>query len=313
MEVPNVVLNTGHKMPVIAMGAAADPPPPLNQLVPILLDAIAAGYRHFDTAAIYGTEEALGKAVAEALDRRLINSRDELFITSKLWGTDADPDRVVPALKKSLKNLGLEYLDLYMIHWPVRLNPDGSEEGNLPLDIKNTWEAMEMCSKLGLAKSIGVSNFSSVKLTNLLKHATIPPAVNQVEVNPAWQQRKLLEFCKEKGIQVAAYSPLGGNGTFWGSNAVVESTTLKDIAAAKGKSLAQVAIRWIYEQGVVVIAKSFNKERMKQNLEIFDWELTKEELALIEEIPQKRSGTGSGFVGPDRPYKTQDQLWDSDA
>ncbi|XP_010271101.1 PREDICTED: methylecgonone reductase-like [Nelumbo nucifera] len=316
--IPEVVLSSGHKMPSVGMGAGAHPlvplPPP-DALVSIFVDAIEAGYSHFDTASIYQTEEPLGRAIAQALEQGLIKSRDDLFITSKLWCTDADPDLVLPALKRTLKKLGLEYLDLYLIHWPVRLKQGASvvpfpKEDILPFDMKRTWEAMEECCRLGLAKSIGVSNFSRKKLSQLLDHATIPPAVNQVEMNPAWQQKELREFCKENGIHVCAWSPLAKNGAPGGSLAVMKSPILKDIAMAKRKSIAQISMRWIYQQEVTPIVKTYNKERMKENLQIFDWELSDEELDKISRIPQQSGSSGKMFVSPNGPYKTIEEVWD---
>ncbi|KAF8008479.1 hypothetical protein BT93_K2220 [Corymbia citriodora subsp. variegata] len=305
-------------MPLIGFGTFTIPLPPPDVLTSIFLEAIKVGYRHFDTAACYGSEEALGQAVAEALDQGLIESRSHIFITTKLWCTDSHPDLVLPALKKSLQKLGLEYVDLYLIHWPARVK-EGTEgfdfkDKLLPFDINGTWEAMEECSKLGLAKSIGVSNFGTKKLSQLLMHATIPPAVNQVEMNLAWQQEKLREYCREKGIHVSAWSPLGANGAFWGSSAVMESPLLKEIAAAKGKTLAQVALRWIYEQGSTFIVKSFNKERMRGNLQILGWELSPEDLERLKlQIPQKRGFAGEIYISEDGPYNSVDELWDGDA
>ncbi|KAF8407539.1 hypothetical protein HHK36_006673 [Tetracentron sinense] len=288
-NVPSVLLSSGWKMPIVALGTATQPLPH-QVLTSTFIDAIEVGYRHFDTAALYKTEEPLGHAVAEALRRGLIGTRDNLFITSKLWCTDAHPDLVVPALKNTLRKLGLEYVDLYLVHVPARLKKGEmvypfNKEDLLPFDMRGTWEAMEECSRLGLAKSIGVSNFDCEKLSQLLGHATIPPAVNQVKLNAACQQRKLIDFCKEKGIHVSAWSPLGANGTRWGSTAVMDSPILKEIALAKGKT---VALRWIYEQGASVVVKSFNKGRMKENLQIFGWELSGEELNKISQIPQQR-------------------------
>ncbi|KAL6344073.1 hypothetical protein AAG906_027846 [Vitis piasezkii] len=192
-------------------------------------------YSCFDTAAAYGSE------------RGLIKSRDEVFITSKLWCNCNHHDLVLPALNNTLQKLGMEYVDLYLVHLLLRLKKEAAsfefaKENILPSwDMKGTWEAMEECCRLGLAKSIGVGNFSCKKLSQLLQYATIPPAVNQVEMNAAWQQVKLREFCREKGIHVSAWSPLGANGAIWGSLAVVENPLLKEISAAKGKSLAQEA------------------------------------------------------------------------
>nr|XP_027122919.1 methylecgonone reductase-like isoform X2 [Coffea arabica] len=317
-KIPEIaVLNSGHKMAVAGLGCAAHPLPPLEQLVTTFIDAMEIGYRHFDTAACYGTEEALGRAVAKALEIGLIKSRDELFITSKLWCTDADHDLVQPALKQTLGKLGLEYLDLYLIHWPLRLK-QGTEMLNftkdaiLPFDMHGTWKAMEECSKLGLTKSIGLSNFTCEKISKLQESATILPAVNQVEMNVGWQQRKLVPFAKEKGIHIIAWSPLGGYGTSWGSNAVMENPIIKNIADSRNKTVAEVALRWVYLQGASVIVKSFSKERMKQNLQVFDWELTKEEMDQILQIPQRRAPGTEALVDPTGPYKSLEEFWDGD-
>lgn len=312
-----VILNSGEKMPMIGLGTATSPLPSNEALTSILVDAIDIGYRHFDTASIYGTEEPLGEAVSKALEIGLIKNRDEVFITSKLWCTDAHHDLVLKALKTTLKNLRLEYVDLYLIHWPVRLKEDVegfnfTGKDVIPFDIKGTWKAMEDCYRLGLAKSIGVSNFGIKKLSVLLENATIFPAVNQVEMNPSWQQGKLREFCMNKGIHVCAWSPLGAYKVFWGSNAVMENPILQEIAEARRKSVAQIALRWIHEQGTSVIVKSFNKERMKQNLEIFDWKLNQEELDKINKIPQCRLYKAEMFLSENGPYKSLEDLWDGD-
>uniref|UniRef100_A0ACD5YA15 Uncharacterized protein n=1 Tax=Avena sativa TaxID=4498 RepID=A0ACD5YA15_AVESA len=259
-----------------------------------VLAAMEVGFRHFDTAALYGSEPPLGEAVAEAVRRGLVASREEVFITSKLWCTQCHPHLVLPALRESLRKLQVEYVDLYLIHLPVSLKPGppafpAKREDAVPFDFEGVWREMEECHRLGLAKAIGVSNFTTGHLDKILAAATVPPAVNQVEMNPAWQQRKLRAYCAEKGIHVAAYSPLGGQ-RWSGSegNAVLESEVLAEIAKARGKSIAQIALRWIYEQGVSPIVKSFSKERLKQNLDIFDWELTDDDLIKIAQIPQKK-------------------------
>lgn len=316
-QIPSVTLTSGHSMPAVAMGTASNPPASPEAFRSAILDAIAVGYRHFDTASLYGTEQPLGTVIKEALDLGLVNCRDELFITTKLWLTDAHKDRVVPALQESLRNLQLEYVDLYLIHWPLSLTPDGPmfpfELNRLrPLDLKSVWEGMEECSKLGLTKSIGVSNFTCKKLEQLLEIGKIPPAVNQVEMHPVWQQRKLIHFCKEKGIQVTAFSPLGANGAPWGTKNVMECNVLKEIASERKKSLPQIALRWIYQQGATFVVKSFNKERMTGNIDIFDWELSKEELDKISQIPQARGCPVDGFLSPNGPFKTVEELWDGE-
>ncbi|XP_038687751.1 protein REDOX 2-like [Tripterygium wilfordii] len=316
-QIPAVKLSSGHKMPLIGMGTATIPIPPTDALASIFIDAIETGYRHFDTAAVYGSEEALGFAIKQALERGLIKSREEMFITSKLGYTDAHPDLVLPGLQRTLEKLGLDYVDLYLIHWPARLKQGSPrfnfpKENILPFDVTGTWKAMEDCSKLGLAKSIGVSNYGHKKLAQTLQHATVSPAVNQVEMNVAWQQQKLLRFCKENGIHLSAWSPLSANGGPWGSLAVMESPILKEIAAAKHKTVAQIALRWIYDQEASVIVRSFNKQRMKENLQILDFELSQDELEKIKQIPQQRTVLGERWIHENGPYKSLEELWDGD-
>jgi len=210
-----------------------------------------------------------------------------------------------------LRNLQLEYVDLYLIHWPVSLKPGPGvipvkREDALPFDFEGVWREMEECHRLGLAKAIGVSNFTTSHLDKILAAATVPPAVNQVEMNPTWQQRKLREYCAEKGIHVTAYSPLGGQNWSGEGNAVLDSEVLAEIGNARGKSFAQVALRWIYEQGVTPIVKSFSKERLKQNLEIFDWELTDDDLLKIGPIIQKKMVTAAGLFSSEGEFTSVD-------
>ncbi|KAJ9187591.1 hypothetical protein P3X46_003029 [Hevea brasiliensis] len=318
ISIPEVVLSSSNRrMPLLGMGTATSPPVPPEETKAAIIQAIELGYRHFDTAALYLTEEPLGEAIAEALSRGLIKSREELFITSKLWCSNAHSDLVLPALQKSLQALQLKYIDLYLIHWPVSSRPGTFEfpikqEDFLPMDFKGVWRAMEECQKIGLTKSIGVSNFSCKKLSEILSIAEIPPAVNQVEINPLWQQKKLLEFCKENGIVLTAYASLGARGTIWGSNRVMENETLIQIASAKRKSVAQMCLRWAYEQGTCVLVKSFNKERMKQNLDIINWTLSEEESKQISEIPQSRGCRGEDYISEKGPFKTVEELWDGE-
>ncbi|KAH6771036.1 oxidoreductase superfamily protein [Perilla frutescens var. hirtella] len=302
--IPSVKLSGCEKaMPVMGMGTASFPPAGLEATKAAVLEAIKAGYRHFDTAFAYGSEKAVGEAVAEAVRVGLVESRDDLFITTKLWASFTHPTQVVPACRMSLQNLQLEYVDLYLIHWPVTLT-EMVWKTPVPveivkhLDMKGVWEAMEECKNLGLTKAIGVSNFSCTKIQQLLTTAKIPPAVNQVEMNPVWQQKKLRDLCNEKSIHVTAYSPLGGNNTKWGDNRIVESDVLADIAKARGKTTAQVALRWAYEQGVSIASKSFNKERMRENLQIFDWTLSDQELDKISQLPQAKGVTLASILGP---------------
>ncbi|WCJ21727.1 NAD(P)-linked oxidoreductase superfamily protein [Euphorbia peplus] len=316
--IPQVILkSSGCSMPLLAMGTATSPIVPSHETRTAIIEAIKTGYRHFDTASFYRTEQPLGEAIAEALSLGLIKSRQELFITTKLWCPDAHPHLVLPSLHNSLKTLQLDYVDLYLIHWPVSTTPGVydfpfKDDDFLPMDFRGVWEAMEESQKLGLAKSIGVSNFSCKKLSDVLAIAQIPPAVNQVEINPLWQQKKLIEFCKKNGIVLTAYAPLGANGTRWGSNRVLTNQALNEIATSKGKSLPQICLRWGYEQGICILVKSFNKERMKQNMDFFNWTLTDEEHEKIREIPQSRGVRGEYFISSRGPLKTLEELWDGE-
>ncbi|CAL4932670.1 unnamed protein product [Urochloa decumbens] len=321
--VPAVSLSSGKPMPRVGFGTAT---PTLGQaeghaagVTEAVLRAIAAGYRHFDTAAVYNAEAALGDAIAQAVRAGAIASRDEVYVTSKLWITDAHPGRVLPALKKTIQNLGMEYVDLYLIHHPVSLRPPEAEgrgavvvkKDLVAMDMEGVWKEMEECQRRGLARAIGVSNFACKKLEHLLSFAKIPPAANQVEVHPYCRQNKLREFCKARGIQLCGYSPLGATGTAWANNNVMDSPVLKQIAQDRGKTVAQVCIRWVYEQGDCVITKSFNESRMRENLDIFDWELTDDDRRKISDLPESR-GNYNFFVHESGPFKTVEDFWDGE-
>ncbi|CAN6311646.1 unnamed protein product [Urochloa humidicola] len=320
--VPVVPLSSGKAMPRVGLGTASFPLGENGDRRPHVRDAILraidAGYRLFDTAAVYGTEAAVGDAAAEALRAGTIASRDELYVSSKLWIADAHPGSVLPALRKTLQNLQMEYVDLYLIHFPVSMKVTEAggwsmlvKENLVAMDMKGVWEEMEECHRQGLAKAIGVSNFSCKKLEHLLSFAEIIPAVNQVEVHPYCRQNKLRTFCREKRIQLSAYSPLGGKGTPWAHPTVTDSPVLKQIAQDMGKSVAQVCIRWVYEQGDCVIPKSFNESRMRENLDIFNWELTEDARHQIRSLPEFR-GSYDFFVHDSGPYKTAEEFWDGE-
>ncbi|KAF8714873.1 hypothetical protein HU200_027407 [Digitaria exilis] len=303
-------------MPAVGMGTALPIPVPHEVTKDAVLAAIELGFCHLDTAAMYGTatEGPVGEAVADAVRRGLLRSREEVFVTSKLWCTTCHPDLVLPSLRGTLlRKLQMEYVDLYLIHWPVCMKPGpitwpAKREDAVPFDFEAVWLAMEECHRLGLAKAIGVSNFTTKHLERVMSVATIPPAVNQVELNPVWQQRTLRAYCAEKGIHVAAYSPLGGQN--WNgsgeANAVLESEVLAEIAQARGKTVAQISLRWIHEQGVTWIVKSYNKERLKQNLDIFGWELTDEDRLKISQIPQRKFVTAIALFSPEGEFTSVD-------
>ncbi|KAB2624104.1 D-galacturonate reductase-like [Pyrus ussuriensis x Pyrus communis] len=293
---PEVTLSScDTTMPVIGMGTSSYPKVDPETAKAAILEAIRAGYRHFDTAFAYGSEQDLGEAIAEALRLGLVKSRSELFITTKLFASFAERELVVPAINKICGYVPNT--------WPFKFGKVVSsmpvEKGVLlPLDIKSVWEGMEECKRLGLARGIGVSNFTSEMLEDLLSIAKIPPALNQLEMNPLWQLKKLREFCKAKGIHVTAYSPLGSSGTKFGGNKILGSKVLQDIAESKGKTTAQIALRWVYQQGVSLVTKSVNKERMNQNIDIFGWSLTEEELDEIGRLPQHKTITFASIMGP---------------
>ncbi|CAL4941000.1 unnamed protein product [Urochloa decumbens] len=321
VAMPAAALGLGKPMPRLGFGTASAT---LGQaegragVTQAVLHALDAGYRHFDTASSYNTEAAVGDAVAQALRAGKIASRDDLYITTKLWIADAHPRRVLPALQKSLRNLGMEYVDMYLIHFPVSMRPPAVEgaimvvkDDLVEMDMKGVWEEMEECHRRGLARAIGVSNFTCKKLEYLLSFAKIPPAANQVEMHPYCRQNKLRAFCRDKGIQLCAYSPLGGKRARWANNSVMDSPILEQIAHEKGKTVAQVCIRWVYEQEDCVIAKGFNEQRMQENLEIFGWELTDDDRRRISALPESR-GTYNFFVHESGPYKTAEEFWDGE-
>ncbi|GJZ03277.1 D-galacturonate reductase-like protein [Tanacetum coccineum] len=295
VSIPNTTISSSdgrRPIPLVGMGTATLAEGH-DQVKAGIIEAIKVGYRHFDTASIYKTEKALGEAIKESLNLGLINSRGDLFITTKLWCNSTQGHLVVPAMKHSLEDLGLEYVDLYLIHWPITLHSDEfkvpvPKESIAAINIKDVWEGMEKCQDLGLTKSIGVSNFGPRLIEEILSFAKISPAVNQVEMNPLWQQKRLNGFCKKNDILLTGYSPLGASGAKRGHNRVMENDVLQDIAKAKGKTIAQIALRWIYEQGVSFVVMSFNKDRMQQNIDIFNWSLTEDELSKITKIPQQK-------------------------
>ncbi|XP_031259175.1 NADPH-dependent aldo-keto reductase, chloroplastic [Pistacia vera] len=312
MRSDQVRLNSGITLPVLGFGtySFANDKATTEHAVHL---ALKMGYRHFDTAKIYGSEPALGNALNEAILDGCVK-REDVFVTSKLWGSDHhDP---VSALKQTLKNLGMEYIDMYLVHWPVKLKPWAvypvpNEEDFEKLDIEATWVAMERCLELGLCRTIGVSNFSSKKIQRLLDFASVPPAVNQVEMHPMWRQSKLREVCGEHKIHVSAYSPLGGPGNSWGSTAVVEHPIIQAIALKHKATPAQVALKWGLSKGASVIVKSFNQERIRENMASFNLKLDDEDLIQIDNLEEWKIMRGDFLINQTTsPYRTLEDLWD---
>ena len=254
-----VTLNNGVKMPLEGFGVFQVPDP--AQCEQAVLDAIASGYRLIDTAAAYMNEEAVGKAIAKCGV-----PREELFITTKLWVQDASYEAAKKAIQTSLDNLGLSYLDLYLIHQPMG-------------DYVGAYRAMEEAYKEGKLKAIGVCNFYPHRLADLCETVEVIPAVNQVELHPFFQQENALALMKEYGVVPEAWGPFAE-----GNHGIFTHPVLTAIGQKYGKSAAQVALRWNVQRGVVVIPKSVHKERIEQNMNIWDFQLSDEDMAEIAKL-----------------------------
>ncbi|OXL83271.1 glyoxal reductase [Paenibacillus sp. SSG-1] len=264
-------LNNGIEMPWLGLGVFKVEEG--SELVEAVKAAVKHGYRSIDTAAVYANETSVGQGIREALaDSGL--KREDLFVTSKVWNADLGYDSTIAAYETSLKKLGLDYLDLYLIHWPVAGK------------YKEAWRAMEQLYKDGRVKSIGVSNFQVHHLEDLMKDAEIVPVINQVEFHPMLTQKELRDFTKQHNIQLEAWSPLM-------QGELLNHPLLKEIAEKYGKSIAQVILRWDLQHGVVTIPKSTKEHRIVENASLFDFELSQEDMDRIDGLNENRR------VGPD--------------
>ncbi|WP_031027369.1 aldo/keto reductase [Streptomyces sp. NRRL WC-3725] len=251
--IPNVTLNNGIEMPQLGFGVFQVPD---DETTAAVTTALQAGYRSIDTAAIYGNERGVGRAIAESGI-----AREELFVTTKLWNEDQGYDATLAAFDASLDKLGLDYVDLYLVHWPAPTR-------DLYLD---TWRAFEKILGEGRTRAIGVSNFQVSHLERLLENTGVAPVVNQVELHPGLQQQELRAFHERHGIATEAWSPLA-------QGAVLDDPAVADLAGKYGVSPAQVVLRWHLQIGNIVIPKSVTPERIRQNLDVFGFELTDEDL-----------------------------------
>lgn len=259
-------LNNGVEIPVIGFGTWQTPSGEVAE--ESVLAALNAGYRHIDTAAAYGNEESVGRAIAKSG----VN-RHDLFVTTKLWNSDHGYQATKKAIDTSLMKLGLDYLDLYLIHWP---NPAAMRDNWAEMNAES-WQAMEEAVKAGKIRAIGISNFRKKHIDELLKTAEIKPAVNQNYLNPSDMQEELVKYNDELGILNEAYSPLGTGG-------LLGNETVKEISAHYGKSPAQVLIRWSLQHGFLPLPKSVHPEYIKANSDVFDFEISPEDMKSLDNL-----------------------------
>jgi methylglyoxal/glyoxal reductase len=253
-----VLLHNGVKMPYFGLGVYKVEEG--NEVIDSVKTALEVGYRAIDTAALYENEEGVGKAIkASGIPRK------EIFVTTKVWNTDHGYEKTLKAFDKSISKLGLDYVDLYLIHWPGK---------DTFLD---TWRALEKLYRDGRVRAIGVSNFKPHHLQTLMEHSEEKPVINQVELHPYFQQKDLREFCKQHDIVVEAWSPLG-------RGQVLDDPVLAEIGKKYGKTPAQVTLRWHLQNDIVIIPKSVTPSRIKENADIFDFELTAEDMEQIDQL-----------------------------
>lgn len=253
-----VTLNNGVKMPIFGFGVFKVEGG--KEVYDAVTEALKVGYRSIDTAAYYDNEEGVGKAIRDSNI-----PREEIFVTTKLWNTDHGYEETLKAFEESRKKLGLDYVDLYLIHWPV------------PEKFKESWRAFETLYERGKVRAIGVSNFKIHHLEELLKDAKVVPAVNQVELHPLLTQVELREYCKEKGIQVEAWSPLMKGRRF-------DHPVLVELSEKYGKTPAQIVLRWHLQNEIVIIPKSVTPSRIAENADIFDFQLSEEDVEKIDSL-----------------------------
>lgn len=273
-------LNSGYRMPVLGLGTWKLRPAEAGAAVTYAL--AQAGYRHVDCASIYENQAEIGAALAKLWGQAV--KREQVFITSKLWNTDHRPERVERACRQTLADLRLEYLDLYLMHWGIAFKP--GREGIIDqVSIRETWIAMEELAQKGLAKSIGVANFTTMMLADLLTYAKIKPAVNQIELHPYNSQAELVAWCQDEGIAVTAYSPLGNPVlAAKGGPQLLDDKTIKTIAAKHKKTPAQICLNWAIDRGTMAIPKSSKPERIRENIDVFNFTLTDEDRRAINAL-----------------------------
>lgn len=271
------LLNNNYKIPNIGFGTFRTPSG--EETEKSVIDAIKSGYRHIDCAAAYGNEKSVGEAI-----RKSGVAREELFITSKLWNDDKGYENTLAAFNRTLEDLQLDYLDLYLIHWPIaKASKNNWQEAN-----SESWRALEELYKQGKVKAIGVSNFLGHHLDPLIKTAKIKPMVNQIEIHPGMLQEETVKFCEENNILVEAWAPFSNGQIF-------NNPVLKEIADQYKKSVAQISLRWIIQKGIIPLPKSVTPERIKNNLDVFDFEIKAQDVEKIDRL----TDCGSSGLHPD--------------
>lgn len=273
---PLPLLN-GLTIPCIGYGTYQTP---IDETRDVVAQAIDCGYRHIDTAAFYGNEEGVGQAI-----RSSSLPRSDFFVTTKLWNTERGYNKARAAFDASIDALGLDYVDLYLIHWPANYLQFGEEAKSINAQ---TWRALEDLYEEGRVKAIGVSNFLAHHLADLAETTRITPMVNQIEFHPGWNQRGVVRYCQDRGIVVEAWSPLGRKD-------VLDNEVLTAIGEAHSKSSAQVCMRWVLQHGVLPLPKTVSAERMAANADVFDFVLSKDEMSIIDEL----SNIGGQCARPD--------------